>query len=285
MDKRALHTIVEKFGGTHDDEIEGLLKKLNYIENTGKYGKLLKSISSANDKSNFLADVFEATFAFQFEALKLSLGYEVKQDATDDSSIDFLRRMGSGISIYLEARLLQQDNSTDQSIRSQLENSNFYQIAMNGNDDHNSIIRLQNVILSKVQKKDGTPTKFLRVDKNIVNIVVIDVSDLILGTIDLYDCLLATHGDPYVEEVYRRGIFGLFQEPLSGYPQEIKEIAISYEHIRNTLNGVLFLFKSKNSGLLDYTLEHYLIWNPILTNHAHVEEVCSEIKRAIPVRQ
>ena len=285
MDKSTLHTVVEKFGGTDDDEIEGLLEKLNYIENTGKYGRLMKSISSANDKSNFLADVFEATFAFQFESSKLSLEYEVKQNATDNSSIDFLRRMGSGISIYLEARLLQQDNATDQSIRNQLESNNFYQIAMNGNDDHDSIIRLQNVILSKVQKKDGTPTKFLRVDKDIVNIVVIDVSDLILGTIDFYDCLLATHGDPYVEEVYRRGVFGLFQEPLSGYPQEIKKIAISYKHIRNTLSGILFLFKSKNSGLLDYALEHYLIWNPILANHAHVEEVCSEIKRAIPIRQ
>ena len=215
----------------------------------------------------------------------MSLEYEVKQDEADNSSIDFLRRMDSGVSIYLEARLIQQDNNTNQSIKDQLECSDFYQISMNGNDDHNSIVRLQSVIRSKVQKVDGTPTKFLRVGNDIVNIVVIDVSDLILRAIDYYDCLLATHGDPSVEEVYRRGIFGLFQEPLAEHPQGIQEIARSCEHIRSILSGVLFIFKSRNSGFLNFDLEHYIVWNPIAVNHAHVEEVCSEIDRAIPVRR
>jgi len=282
MDKKMLHAIADKFGGTYDEEIAGLLKKLNFIEETGKYGRLINSLLSANDKSNFLADVFEASFAFQFESANLPLEYEVKQDETNNSSIDFLRRMDSGTSIYLEARLLQQDYATNQSIKDQLDNNNFYRIGMNGNHNHDSIIRLQNVIVSKVQKKDGTPTKFLRIDKDIVNIVVIDVSELILGAIDLHDCLLATHGDPYVEEVYRQGIFGLFQESLSGYPKVIEQIAKSYEHIRSTLHGVLFLFKAKNSGLLNYNLEHYMIWNPYLVDQKLIEKVSSEIIRAVP---
>lgn len=284
MDKKILHAIADKFGGTYDEEIAGLLKKLNFIEDTGKYGRLINSILSANDKSNFLADVFEASFAFQFESSNLPLEYEVKQDETNNSSIDFLRRMDSGTSIYLEARLLQQDYATNQSIKDQLDNNNFYRIGMNGNDNHDSIIRLQNVIVSKVQKKDGTPTKFLRINKDIVNIVVIDVSELILGAIDLHDCLLATHGDPYVEEVYRQGIFGLFQESLSGYPKVIEQIAKSYEHIRSTLHGVLFLFKAKNSGLLNYSLEHYMIWNPYLVDQKLIEKVCSEIVQAVPIK-
>jgi len=284
MDKKLLHAIVDKFDGTYDEEIEGLLKKLNFIEHTGKYDRLINSILSANDKSNFLADVFEASFAFQFESSNLPLEYEVKQDKTDNSSIDFLRRMDSGTSIYLEARLLQQDYTTNQSIKDQLDNNNFYRVGMNGNDAHDSIVRLQNVIVSKVQKKDGTPTKFLRIDKNTVNIVVIDVSELILGAIDLHDCLLTTHGDPYVEEVYRRGIFGLFQEPLSGYPKVIEQIAKSYKHIRSTLHGVLFIFKAKNSGLLNYSLEHYITWNPYLVDQKLIEKVYSEIIQAIPIK-
>ena len=285
MDKNILHSIVEQFGGADDEEIEGLREKLNYIGNTGRYDGLIKSISAANDKSNFLAAIFEATLAFQFESAQLPLEYEVKQDSDDDSSIDFLRRMDSGISIYIEARLLQQDAATEQSIKNQLESSNFYQIAMNGNDDRDSIIRLQSVILSKVQKKNGTPVKFLRVDKDIVNIVAINVSDLILGTIDIHDCLLSTCGDPYVDEMFKRGIFGLFQKALSGDSQEAHEIARSFVHVRNTLSGVLFLFKSSNSGSLNYELEQYFVWNRNLANDAHVEEVYSEIKRAIPMRQ
>jgi len=67
MNKDVLKTVVEKLGNSDEDQIEGLLKKLNILEATGKYAKLLKSLSSANDKSNFLAYVFEASFAFQFE--------------------------------------------------------------------------------------------------------------------------------------------------------------------------------------------------------------------------
>jgi len=284
MNKEALKSIVEKFGGTYDEEIEGLLKKLNFLEDTCKYGKLMKSILSTNDKSNFLADVFEASFAFQFESSNLPLEYEVKQSEVNNSSIDFLRRMDSGISIYLEARQLQQDSGTGQSIMDQLDRNKFYRISMNGDDEHDSIVRLQNVIVSKVQKKNGTPTKFLSINKDIINIVVIDVSDLILGTIDLYDCLLATHGDSYVEEIYRRGIFGLFQEPLSGYPSKIEEIAESYEYIRGILHGVLFLFKAKNSGLLNYDLEHYMVWNPSLVDQKLAKEVSDEINKAVPIK-
>lgn len=282
LEKETLLTVIGKFGDAYDDDVEGLLKKLNFIESTGKYGKLIRSILSANDESNFLADVFEATFAYQFEASNLPLEYEVKQDKTNGSSIDFLRHTELGLSIYLEARLLQQDYATSQSIKDQLDTNQFYQIAKNGDDDHDSIVRLQNVILSKVQKKDGTPIKFLTTEDSIVNIVVIEVSELILGAIDIFDCLLATLGDPCVEEVYRRGIFGLFQQPRKEYSEHIQAVAKSYEHIRNTLSGVLFAFKVPNGGLLDYNLEHYMIWNSSLVDPELAKKVCSDVAQAVP---
>jgi len=287
MNRTTLLAAIRNSGGAEqpDIEVNGLLEKLLYLEETGKYARLLASIASANDKSNFHSAIFEATFAFQFERSGLPLEYEVKQDEGSSSSIDFLRRTASGISIYFEARLLQQDNATGVSIREQLQGTNFYQIAMNGEDEHDAIIRLQSVILSKTQKADGTPIKFLRTSNDIVNIVVVDVSDLLLGAIDLHDCLLSTYGDPCVDEIYRRGIFGLFQEPSSGYPERIKTIASSYEHIRSILSGVLFLFKSSDCGLLDYNLKHYITWNPALSIHDQAQEICSEIRNVIPIRQ
>ena len=123
---------------------------------------MLASIASTNDKSNFLSSIFEVTFAFQFEYSGLLLDYEVKQDDDGNSSIDFRRRTPSDISIYFEARLLQQDNTTEMSITEQLQDTNFYQIAMDGDEEHDAIVPLQSAILSKVQKADGTPVKGLR---------------------------------------------------------------------------------------------------------------------------
>lgn len=284
MDKKTLTSLVDNFGGAFDEEIDGLLEKLNFIEKTGKYNKLIKSISSANNKSNFLADVFEATFAYQFEIAGLPLEYEVKQDATDPSSIDFLRRTEEGLLVYLEARLLQQEFSKTKEIKDQLEEYQFYKAIMNGKNEHDAIVRLQSVILSKIQKKNGAPVKFLILDDSIVNIVVIEVSELILGCIDIHDCLLSTHGDPYVEEVYRRGIFGLFQQPCDQYPEHIQCVATRYEHIRNTLSGVLFAFKEQNSSLLNYNLEHYMVWNPKLVDKELAKKVCDEIVQAVPIK-
>ena len=290
MDKAKLLSALKSSGGAvqPDVEVDGLLAKLESLEQTGRYRRLVQSIESANNKSNFLASVFECTFAFQFESSGLQLKYEVKQDDAAGSSIDFLLNAACGKLIYFEARLILQDDATSQFITKQLEKSNCYQIGMvTMNDKHDeldAIVRLQNIILSKIQKKDGTPTKFLRVADNIVNIVVVDVSDLILGTIDVYDCLLATHGDPAVDKIYKRGIFGLFQEAAPGCSTQIQTIATSYEHVRNTLSGVLFLFKKRGCCVLDYKLEHYMMWNHQRIDSIRAASICAEITKAIPMR-
>lgn len=283
MDKQTLIAAIKNSGGADrpDEEVDALLVKLDILHQTSRYTRLLNCIASANDKSNLLAAVFEATFAYQFEVAGLPLEYEVKQDKNDNSSIDFLRRMNSGVSIYFEARLLQQDLATTVSIQTQLQQSKFYQAAMNGQMEHDAIVRLQSTILSKVQKADGTQTKFFRVAADSLNIVVIDASDLILGMLDIADCMLATHGDPSVRKECRRNIFGLFQEPDLAYPAQIPAIAEHFERIRNTLSGVLFLFKSRGSGVINYTLEHYMIWNPRLIDVVCAQDVNSEISRAI----
>ena len=105
-----------------------------------------------------------------------------------------------------------------------------------------------------------------------------------LGMLDFNDCVLATHGDPGVEEIYRRQVFGLFQEDRPEYPDRIHDIATKYDYIRSVLHGVLFLFRPKQEMLM-YDIEQYLIWNPFLMTDARARAVYDDIVAAVPLHQ
>lgn len=106
----------------------------------------------------------------------------------------------------------------------------------------------------------------------------------ILGTIDVFDCLLATLGDPGVEEVYRRQVFGLFQDLMPDHPQRIRDLAAKFAHIKKTVHGVLFLFKEPDTGMIAYRLEQYMVWNAALIDDARARPIFADIASAIPVR-
>lgn len=250
MDKQDLIAAIGKSGGKQRalDEADDLWARIDCLSKAGRYDRLVSSLTKANNKSNFLALVLETNFAYQFESQGLDLTYEVQQGSKNAGSIDFLRRRPNGDNVYFEVRLLQQALTITESIKAQLLKSQMYHYIMGWQDEQHEVIRLQNTILGKVQDKNGTPIKFFSTDANVVNIVVVDTTDSTLGTTDLHDCKLVTHGDPDVEEVYRRRIFGLFQETRPEYPRHIQELAVRYAHIRRTLHGVLFLFKKPNTG-------------------------------------
>ena len=214
MNKQALIDAIGRSGGQQNalGEADALWAKLDCLKQTGRYGVLLSQLSTTNDKSNFLALVLEANFAYQFELQGLDLTYEVKQNTQHNSSIDFLRKTPSGDSVYFELRLLQQTQSITDSIKTQLQKYYNYRVMLGGQDEQKEVVRIQNTILSKVQDRNGKPIKFFSKNADVVNIIVIDATDSILGMIDLHDCILTAHGDPGVEEIYRRQIFGLFQE-------------------------------------------------------------------------
>ncbi len=285
MDEKTLLAAITKCGwkGAWDEQLKGLLTKLDLLENKGRYNKLLANLKGANDKSNFTASVLEATIGFQFESTGIELQYEIRQDADDESSIDFCWKTASGKTVYIEVRLLQQDKATADSIASQLEAANRYAISKNGGDEAQDIVRVQQVVLEKVQKKDGTPTKFLTAHQDAVNLVAVDISQIILGMFDPDDCKLTTLGDPSVQDVNRRGVFGLFQEPEPQYPARIQSLAQSYTHIRQTLHGVLFLFRQPKTELFNYSVKRFLGWNPKLINEDTAKEICKEIEPALPL--
>ncbi|MQY51771.1 hypothetical protein [Rhodocyclus gracilis] len=287
MDKQKLINAIRRSGGKQNavDEANDLWVRLDCLRQTGRYDFLLKQLSKANDKSNFLALVLEANFAYQFEASGLELTYEVKQDVRHESSIDFLRKAPSGDLIYFELRLLQQRQSILDSIKTQLQKCTMFRVFMDWEAEQEEVARIQSTVLSKVQDKRGNPIKFFSTAAKAINVVVIDATDSILGTIDVHDCKLAAYGDPGVEEVYRRQVFGFFQADKPEYPQHIRELAARYLHIRNTLHGVLFLFKRPNTGILAYQLEQYLMWNPSLLDETRVQPIYADVTSAIPTRR
>jgi hypothetical protein len=286
MKKQALIDVICRSGGNQRalEEADEFWFRINFLLKTGRFGQLISSLATANDKSNFRALVLEVNFAFHFESKGLALFYEIQQDAQKKSSIDFLRKIPNGADVYFELRLLQQTEWISNSISMQLREGVYYRLRLGGDDEQNEVLRLQNTILGKIQDKSAKPIKFFSTDANAVNIVVVDATDSILGTVDVHDCMLATHGDLGVKEVYRRQVFGLFQEARPEYPKCIQDLADKFRHIRATLHGVVFLFKERNTGFLAYRLEHYLMWNPALIDSAKALPILADLTRAIPGR-
>lgn len=284
MEKQALIEAIGRSGGKQNalDEVDVLWDKIDYLQQTGRFGPLLSQLVKANDKSNFLALVLEVNFAYQFEVRGLEMFYEVKQNSQKKSSVDFLHIATGGDSVFFELRLLQQAKPITDWINKQLKKIKAYSVVRGGQFEQDQVLRIQNTILNKVQDKHGKPIKFFSTAANVCNIVVIDASDSIFGAIDIYDCMLATYGDPSVQEVYKRQVFGLFQEDNSRYPQNIHKLATKYVHIRTTLHGVLFLFKKFNTGILAYQLEQYLMWNPTCIDETKAQRIFADITRAIP---
>lgn len=284
FDRATLEAAITASGGTNQpaDQVDGLHAKLKVLEATGRYSALLSGIAKSNDKSNFLALLLEATFAFQFESSGIALDYEVKQDATEGSSIDFGMKLDDGRVAYFELRLLQQDRATALAVAKQLEQSAVFAVAKDGADEQKEVLKTQSTILSKVEDKNGKPIKFFKVDARAVNIVVICISDILLGTVDLYDCLLATYGDPEVPPQCRRDVFGLFQDVKPEYPDHVHKAAARFAHLKRTVHAVLFLFRPRGSGVLDYPLQQVLVWNRALATEESARPVCERVYEGIP---
>jgi hypothetical protein len=265
-----------------DDQVNGLFEKLQILESTGSYASILKSIANANDRSNFLSLLLEATFAHQFESNGIRLQYEVKQDTNHGTSIDFALKLDDGCTTYIELRLLQQDHATAKDIAEQFTDAGLYAVSKDGADEQREVFKLQSIVLSKVQDKGDNPIKFLKADSSVVNIVAVCVSDILLGTVDKNDCILATYGDPAVPENSRRGVFGLFQDVQKDYPSEIQVAAKRFAHLKATIHAVLFLFKPSGSGILDYQLQQVLVWNRGLIMEPRARSVSEQVSSAIP---
>lgn len=284
MERAVLEEAIRRSGGVVPvgGEIDRLLLKINYLEQSGRYNRLLQQLRAANDRANFLATLMEATFASQFEHAGLPLAHEIKQTPETTGSVDFRHTYGAN-HLDFELRLVQQELATTEQIKVQLDKGPFFEVAMDAAADLRTIARAQNIILSKIQEsKDGAPVKFAVPQPTITNIVVVDTQDLFLGAIDVDDCKLVAYGDPAVPEENRRKAFGLFQEYRQEYGKDIRDCYDRFAHARATVHGVMFLFRMPGSGVFDYGVRQFTMWNPALMDKERGEAAMKEIQRAIP---
>lgn len=286
IDRPTLEGAIKASGGAQqpNDQVAALLAKLDLLEAKGQYSELLKTVRASNNKWNFLASLLEVTFAHQFEIAGVRLDYEVCQEPDQPGTIDFRMSASTGDVVFLELRLVQQDEKTTADIAQQLEAKQEYAVAMDGARERDAVVRLQGIILQKVQRKDGTPIKFVHAGAGVVNIVVVGVSDLLLGTVDAWDCVLAACGDAAVPSECRRGVVGLFQTPNAGDPPETQARVASFAHIRATIHGVLFLFRAPGAGVLDYRLEQVMVWNRNLVAEDRAKALMKDVAAVLPSR-
>lgn len=287
IDRPSLEAAILASGGTRqpDNQVTALLAKLDLLAAKGRYGGLLRSVRASNHKWNFLASLLEVTFAHQFETAGVPLDYEVRQEPDQPGTIDFRMNASTGDAVFFELRLLQQDEKTTADIAEPVAAKQEFAVAMDGEAERAAVLRLQGTILQKVQRKDGTPIKFVQAGDGVLNIVVVGVSDLLLGTGDAWDCVLATCGDGGVPPESRRGVVGLFQPPNPADLAESQARVASFAHIRSTIHGVLFLFRAAGAGVLGYRLEQVMTWNQSLVPEERARSLMNDISAVLPSRR
>ncbi len=247
------------------EHISCFRKKVEFLSQKKRYKHLLRSIFASNDLSEFNSYAFEILFAYDFEVNQQKLAYEINQLPDENSSVDYAYTFDK-YKIYFELRLVQQRQWITDSVDSQLTSNQQYEIQLNGSHEAKEAERLQNLILSKCQKPDGTPIKFFKIDAETINFIVVNISDLHLGMIDEFDCLLTMNGDSSVSFIHRRGVFGMWQD-LPETPSKIeKQLYKKFKHFREMIHGVLFVRHKKNEGclkkiLIDKELEYLSILN------------------------
>jgi len=253
------------------DYISPFCKKLELLSSRKRYDRLLRSLFSSTDIAEFNAYVFEALFAYDFESKGQVLQYEVKQLPSGNSSIDFCYNFDDKRTIYFELRLVKQRSNITDSINSQIKAFNSYEIELDGNDDKQEIIRLQNLLLSKCQDATGMPIKFRETKEGIYNFIVVNISEIQLTMFDEWDALLTAYGDPKVPYYYRLGIFGLFQKLNVKSNVNKENLYNKFKHFRETIHGILFIKFSK-SNLEKLYIDRNLEYLPILNNNLVLNE-------------
>ncbi|GEM_PF-1695344 len=263
------------------EEIRRLARKLELLATTSRYRSLIRHFFACNDSPNLDAMLLEVEFAHAFESKQRPLLYEVKQDKTQTTTVDFMRQT-SNSRIFFELRALSEKESIRGAMEGQLAEKGSYCVTMDGKGERKGIIRLQNTILSKCQNNKLKPIKFLSLEKDTYNIIAIDVGSLNLGAIDRYDCIVAAQGDGAVLPTLRHGVVGLFEDTIANSlvpcGLQTKKFAI----MRERIHGVLFLNRrGGNHSRLDFTLRGFLVTNPVLMPKEGTRLVQAEIDDVI----
>lgn len=288
MKQDELEAIIRDCGGGSFtlDYAKLLLEKINRIENTGGYVALVKQLRSSKEQGDLRGRVLEINFADCFASHGIELEYGAKQGMAGD--VDFCWRL-SGLRIFIEMKLLGQDKKTKESINEQLQASGFSSTAVS--DDTYDVARIQRDIFEKSSiKKFKCPP-----ERNWINLVAVDVSELQLGTVDMCDCVLAAAGNDVASNHFdalclRPAIVGVFErkanENLSAeqvdWAKKYYPDLGSNPYPRDYIHGVLFIFREpKERAALSYNIRGAIVWNQSLIKRDKAKEIAKSVHQVI----
>jgi len=246
---------------------------------------LLEPIRTARDQADLRGRLLELNLAYQFERAGFHPEVCAKQGGTGDMDFRFAVSVDE---VFLETKLLRQDEATTTQINSQLAASNNFGVARS--DDTEDIARLQRNLIQK-----ANPRKFDAVPKaNWINLVGIDVSELQLGMVDVGDCLLAADGNPVAtahchDSVRRPNVVEVFERLSSMTPgqtkwaSELDALVGSAVHPREYIHGAVFLFREpEDTAALVYKLTAAIVWNSALVTHAIARDLAPALHQIVP---
>lgn len=286
MNLAQLQAIIERSGGASLalDNASDLLVKVNRAATHQTPKNYLTQFSQSRDAGDLRGRSLEINLVDYFATNNVPLRYEVKQgNVTGD--VDLLWQT-SGVDVYIEVKLLGQDQVTKQKINEQLQAHGVS--ASHLNDDTYDIMRLQYTIIDKatLKKFEYPPLK-----KNI-NLIAIDVSELQLGAVDAADCVLSTLGSVQAVNYFgapcaRPHVCGLFEPDSTNENADWKSLQdlkiAENPHPREYIHGVIFLFREpKELAALSYSLKGCIAWNTSLISSGLAENINVKFHKIIP---
>lgn len=289
MTKDELEVIIKNAGGGcfAIDYADSLLLKINNIENDGSYTALLKQLKSAKEQGEFRGLVFEINFADCFLSHGIQLQYGARQGMTGD--VDFCWLL-SDQRVYIEMKLLGQDKNTKESINKQLQAKGCHSNVVL--DDTYDVARIQRDIFVKSSIKKFKPTP----EKNWLNLVAVDISELQLGTVDMCDCVLAAAGNSIASSYFhnfclRPEVVGVFESigekvinaDQADWVKKYHPDLGSNPHPRTYIHGILFIFREpRERAALSYVISGSIVWNNQLISDAVANEITKSLHIIIP---
>lgn len=266
------------------DMILDFSKKVDFLAAAGRYSGLLKSISTWGGWEHVAGDAFEIHFAYAFESQAATLQREVKLLEGSDTSVDFQYQSETGQRVNLElGHIFEQSWIRDEQKKNSWEITLLSTVDKKNQTPLWESIYTQGKIRSKVQiNKDGLiePIKFPIPNVNMINGIVMDVTQLHLGMFDEDDAIEIICGAEHVPAHNRLGVFGMASQLPKNPSQAIQQAYKENTVFRERIHFVLFAWdKRRSQRYLDADHRYFFVVNPNLISEESARRLWREMGR------
>ncbi|KTC94925.1 hypothetical protein [Legionella feeleii] len=258
MDLAKLETIIKNSGGS-SFTLAGaseLLIKINRLEKEKWFDKFLKQFQSSREQGDLRGRILEINFAYQFLEKNEQLQYENEQGMK--GNVDFFWRF-ENFEICIEMKLKRQAIHIEEEFNRLIENNGSFPIEQ---DPLFENFKIREDIWEKSSIKKFSPN----LKNNRLNFIGIDISELLHGTVDNLDCIIAANKILESKEIIEK--------------QYIKNNNL---HPCDYIHGVIFLFRRpKEKKALAYDLFSEIYINESLVNLVNKEKICNALYNIYP---